>query len=410
LISSRHSVGPAEGVQASAGLMQTARPGQPSTLFPFLDLKAQFAAIRDDVMQAIERVMESQHFILGAGVESFENSMVALTDARYAVSCASGSDALLLSLLALGIGSGDEVITTPYTFVATAGAIARTGAKPVFVDILPDTFNINPAQIRHVISERTRAIIPVHLFGLPADLDPILQMAEKHQLAVIEDAAQAISARYHGAPVGSLGTLGCFSFFPSKNLGGAGDGGLVTTNDPKLAARVRLLRVHGSSQKYQYEILGINSRMDALQAAILSVKMIHLETWTASRQHRANRYQSLFAESGLEKVVQLPSAPPGCEHVYNQFVVLCPERDRLREFLRDRGIPTEVYYPQPLHLQQAFAYLGYRSGQFPHAEAACRKALALPIHPELSDENQMSVASAITAFYNGTIRYQESQS
>jgi dTDP-4-amino-4,6-dideoxygalactose transaminase len=380
--------------------MRIAQCEQTSTLFPFLDLKAQFAAIRDDVMQIIERVMESQHFILGTDVESFESSIAALTGVRYAVGCASGSDALLLSLLALGIGPGDEVITTPYTFVATAGSVARVGARPVFVDILPDTFNIDPAQIQHAVSKRTSAIIPVHLFGLPADMDPILQIAEKRQLAVIEDAAQAISARFHSVPVGSLGTLGCFSFFPSKNLGCAGDGGLVTTNDSKLATRLRLLRVHGSSQKYHYEILGTNSRLDALQAAILSVKMKHLEEWTVGRQRRASRYQSLFAEHGLGEIIKIQSVPVGCRHVYNQFVIQCPERDRLREFLRNSGIPTEVYYPQPLHLQQAFGYLGYESGQFPHAEAACRNALALPVYPELSEVNQATVVSAIRNFYD----------
>jgi dTDP-4-amino-4,6-dideoxygalactose transaminase len=380
--------------------MRAAQSDQTRTLFPFLDLRAQFAAIRDDVMHTIARVMESQQFILGSDVESFENSIAAATGVRYAVSCASGSDALLLSLLALGIGPGDEVITTPYTFVATAGSVARVGARPVFVDILPDTFNIDPSQIQHSVSERTRAIIPVHLFGLPADLDPILQIGEKHHLAVIEDAAQAISARFHGVPVGSLGTLGCFSFFPSKNLGGAGDGGLITTNDSKLAARLRLLRVHGSNQKYHYEILGTNSRLDALQAAILSVKMRHLERWTQSRQRQASRYESLFAANGLNELIKVQSVPVGCLHVYNQFVIQCNERDQLRAFLRDNGIPTEVYYPQPLHLQQAFRYLGYQSGQFPQAEAACRKALALPIYPELGEENQATVVAAIRSFYD----------
>jgi dTDP-4-amino-4,6-dideoxygalactose transaminase len=381
--------------------MSIAQPEQAVTLFHFLDLKAQFAAIRNEVMQAVERVLDSQQFVLGAEVERFENSMAALTGVRHAVGCASGSDALLLSLLALGIGPGDEVITTPFTFVATAGSVARVGAKPVFVDIQPETFNIDPAQIRAAVNERTRAIIPVHLFGLPAELEPILQIAKEYRLAVVEDSAQAIAARYHGAPVGSLGTVGCFSFFPSKNLGGCGDGGLVVTSDSALATRLRLLRVHGSSRKYHYEILGINSRLDALQAAILSVKIRYLEEWTRGRQHLADRYSSLFTEHGLDNLIKLPSTPAGCLHVYNQFVIECPERDRLRQFLRESGIPTEIYYPQPLHLQPAFAYLGYQRGQFPVAESASRKALALPIYPELSEENQAAVVCAIRDFYNG---------
>jgi dTDP-4-amino-4,6-dideoxygalactose transaminase len=381
--------------------MSITQSEQPVTLFHFLDLKAQFAAIRDEVIQAVERVLDSQQFVLGAEVERFENSMAALTGVRHAVSCASGSDALLLSLLALGIGPGDEVITTPFTFVATAGSVARVGAKPVFVDIQQETFNIDPTQIRAAVNERTRAIIPVHLFGLPAELEPILQLAKEFRLAVVEDSAQAIAARYHSAPVGSLGTVGCFSFFPSKNLGGCGDGGLVVTSDSALATRLRLLRVHGSCQKYHYEILGINSRLDALQAAILSVKIRHLEEWTRGRQHLANRYSSLFADHGLDNLIKLPSTPADCLHVYNQFVIECPERDRLRQFLRESGIPTEIYYPQPLHLQSAFAYLGYQRGQFPVAESASRKALALPIYPELSEENQAAVVWAIRDFYNG---------
>jgi dTDP-4-amino-4,6-dideoxygalactose transaminase len=372
---------------------------QPVTHLQFLDLKAQFAGIKDEVMQAVGRVLDSQQFVLGAEVDRFENSIAALTGVRYAVSCASGSDALLLSLMALGIGSGDEVITTPLTFVATAGSVARVGAKPVFVDIQPETFNIDPAQIRGAVTERTRAIIPVHLFGLPSELDPILQIAKEYRLAVVEDSAQAITARYHGAPVGSLGTVGCFSFFPSKNLGGGGDGGLIVTNDSSLATRLRLLRVHGSSRKYHYEILGINSRLDALQAAILNVKIRYLEEWTRGRQHLANRYKSLFAEHGLDNLIKLPSTPANFLHVYNQFVIECPERDRLRLFLRENGIPTEIYYPQPLHLQPAFAYLGYQFGQLPQAEAACRKVLALPIYPELSEENQAAVVCAIQSFY-----------
>lgn len=350
-------------------------------------------------MGALARVMESQQFILGREVQLFENEIAALVGARAAVGCASGSDALLLALLALEIGSGDEVITTPFTFVATGGTVARVGARPVFVDIQPETFNIDPSLIEPQINERTRAIIPVHLFGLAADLDAILKLSEKHKLGVIEDAAQAIGAHYDGRPVGSLGTFGCFSFFPSKNLGGAGDGGLVTTNDPGLADRLRLLRVHGSRQKYHYEILGTNSRLDALQAAILRVKLAHLDEWTKARRYKAALYRKLFAEQGLERRLTLPSPPGDRLHVYNQFVIRCPERDRLREFLRGRGIPTDIYYPVPLHLQPAFAYLGYKPGQLPQSEAASRETLALPIYPELSEEHQVAVVGAIAEFY-----------
>ena len=373
---------------------QTTQP-----LFPFLDLKAQFASIQDEVMAAIERVMKSQQFIMGQEVQDFESEIAALTGAGAAVSCASGSDALLLALLALEVGPGDEVITTPFTFVATAGSIARVGARPVFVDIDPKTYNLDSRLIEPAVTERTRAIIPIHLFGLAADLKAILKTAEQYRLAVIEDAAQAIGARYHGSQVGSLGTCGCFSFFPSKNLGGAGDGGLVTTSDPALADRLRILRLHGSRQKYYYEVLGTNSRLDALQAAILRVKLRRLEEWTRGRQERAERYRALFAERGLEKLVVLPSAPADRVHVYNQFVVGCRERDRLREFLRSRGVPTEVYYPLPLHLQRAFAYLGYKSGQFPEAEAASGRVMALPVYPELKEEHQSAVVRLIAEFY-----------
>jgi dTDP-4-amino-4,6-dideoxygalactose transaminase len=377
--------------------METATREKP--LFPLLDLKAQFASIRDEIMSAVARVMESQQFILGPEVQSFENELAVLVGARSAVGCASGSDALLLSLLALGIAPGDEVITTPFTFVATAGAVARVGAIPVFVDIEGETFNIDPNLIKAAITERTRAIIPVHLFGLAANLEPILQLAEEHELAVIEDAAQAIGARYRGVHVGTLGSFGCFSFFPSKNLGGAGDGGLVTTNDPGLADRLRLLRAHGSDRKYHYQILGTNSRLDALQAAILRVKLAHLEEWARARQSKAERYRALFAEHGLEGVAKLPSAPADRVHAYNQFVIRCPERDALREFLRDRGIPTEIYYPKPLQLQPAFAYLAYKPGQLPQSEAASREALALPIYPELMEPHQAVVVASIAQFF-----------
>jgi len=368
--------------------------------FDFLDLKAQFASIRDEVMQAITEVMESQQFILGKEVRLFEEETAAMLVAKHAVACASGSDALLLAMMALGIGQNDEVITSPFTFVATGGAVARLGAKPVFVDIDPATFNIDPAKIEAAITPRTRAIMPVHLFGLAADLEPVVSLAKARNLAVIEDAAQAIMARYHERFVGTIGTFGCLSFFPSKNLGGAGDGGLITTEDADLADRLRLLRVHGSKKKYHHEILGTNSRLDSLQAAILRVKLRHLRDWTRGRQQRAEHYRELFRKSALVEFVRVPNAPSGdFEHVYNQFSIRCSKRNELREFLAAAGIPTEIYYPLPLHLQPAFAYLGHRIGDFPQAEMVSQEALALPVYPELTQSQQESVVGAIADFY-----------
>jgi dTDP-4-amino-4,6-dideoxygalactose transaminase len=372
---------------------------QQAHAIPYLDLKAQFEGIRDEVIQAVSRVLESQKFILGSEVQGFENEVVEMVGVGAAVGCASGSDALMLALMALGVRAGDEVIVPPFTFVATAGSVARLGAKPVFVDILPDTFNIDPSQVQSAITDRTRAIIPVHLFGLPAELDSLLKVAEAKGVAVIEDAAQAIGACYRGKQVGSLGHFGCFSFFPSKNLGGAGDGGLITTNSAEMAERLRVLRAHGARHKYSYELLGMNSRLDALQAAILRVKLRHLGDWTEGRRRNADRYRTFFAQMGLGECVKLPVAPPHCFHVYNQFTIRVRERDRLREFLSSRGIPTEVYYPSPLHLQRAFEYLGCRAGQCPEAEAACREVVSLPIYPELNEEQQKTVVGAIADFY-----------
>jgi dTDP-4-amino-4,6-dideoxygalactose transaminase len=366
----------------------------------FLDLKAQFASIREDVLKAVESVFESQHFILGKEVQLLEQEIAKYVGAPEAVGCASGSDALYLSLLALHIGHGDEVITTPFTFVATAGAIARTGAKPVFVDIDPVTYNIDPAQIEAAITETTRAIIPVHLFGLAADLDPILDIANRHNVAVVEDAAQAIGATYHGRQVGSFGLCGCFSFFPSKNLGCAGDGGLITTTDAKIADELRLLRAHGSRKKYQYEILGTNSRLDALHAAILRVKLPHLDRWAQGRAENAEAYKALFAATGLTNILTLPTTPEGQGHVYNQFVIRAPRRQELRAFMDSEGIPTDVYYPSPLHVQPAFSYLGYGQGSFPESEKAATEVLALPVYPELTHEDQERVVKSISDFYN----------
>ena len=365
---------------------------------PFLDLKAQYADIRQEVLEAVTRVLDSQHFILGPEVDAFEQEVSALTACRHAIGCASGSDALILALMALEIGSGDEVITTPFTFVATAGSIARVGAKPIFVDIDPETFNLSPKAIEKAITANTRAIMPVHLFGLSAEMNEINEIAATARIPVIEDAAQALGARYEGRAVGSMGVLGCFSFFPSKNLGGAGDGGLVTTNDTTLAERLRLLRVHGALKKYDYELLGMNSRLDALQAAILHVKLRHLNQWAAGRRRNAERYVELFHEFRLESVIKSPVAPPRSTHVYNQFTIRVRDRDTLREHLRSRGVPSEIYYPKPLHLQKAFAYLGHKPGDFPESEAAALEVLSLPIYPELSEEKQRAVVAAIADF------------
>ena len=367
--------------------------------FPFLDLKAQFRGIREEVIQAVERVLEGQNFILGDEVSRFEQELASLLQCEFAIGCASGSDALLLSLMALDVRPGEEVITTPLTFVATAGSIARLGARPKFVDIDPLTFNLDPQQLQRAITSRTRAIIPVHLFGLAADLQPILHIAGQEGLAVIEDAAQAICARYGGRPVGSLGALGCFSFFPSKNLGGAGDGGLISTNNPELADKLKILRVHGSRKKYEYLMVGVNSRLDALQAAILRVKLRHLNSWTEDRRRHARNYDSLFREYDLVSQVQVPVSPENCYHVFNQYTVRVERRDQLRQYLRSRGIPTEIYYPEPLHLQRAFSYLGYRRGDFPAAESACRQVLSLPVYPEITEPQQRAVAENVAAFY-----------
>jgi dTDP-4-amino-4,6-dideoxygalactose transaminase len=366
----------------------------------FLDLKAQFASIREDVLKAVESVFESQHFILGQEVQLLEQEIASFVGVPEAVGCASGSDALYLSLLALHIGRGDEVITTPFTFVATAGAIARTGAKPVFVDIDPLTYNIDPSRIEAAITDKTRAIIPVHLFGLAADLDAILKIANRHNVAVVEDAAQAIGATYRGRQVGGFGLCGCFSFFPSKNLGCAGDGGLITTTDAQIADELRLLRAHGSRKKYHYEILGTNSRLDALHAAILRVKLPHLQGWAQRRAEHAELYKTLFESTGLTNILGLPSTPDGCTHVYNQFVIRVPRREELRAFLDSEGIPTDVYYPSSLHVQPAFSYLGYEHGSFPKAEKASTEVLALPVYPELSRQDQERVVNSISDFYN----------
>jgi dTDP-4-amino-4,6-dideoxygalactose transaminase len=367
--------------------------------FDFLDLRAQFATIHDEVMHAVTQVFESQYFILGPEVKLLEDEVAAKLGSKFAIGCASGTDALILSLLAAGIGERDEVITTPFSFIATAGSIAYVGAKPVFVDIDPVTFNINPALLEAAITPKTRAIMPVHLFGLPADMDPILAVAQKHKLAVIEDAAQAIGSRYAGRYTGTFGDYGCFSFFPSKNLGGAGDGGMITANDPAIAERLQMLRVHGSKEKYFHQMIGTNSRLHALQAAVLRVKLRHLDAWQKGRQNRAERYRQLFESAGLSSFIAAPPPPPAkFEHVYNQFTIRSPRRDDLKAFLHAAGVPSEIYYPLCIHLQEAFTYLGHRPGDFPESEKASKEVLSLPVYPELPDAQQDRVVRAIADF------------
>jgi dTDP-4-amino-4,6-dideoxygalactose transaminase len=388
--------------------MTSAAPTEPPTktlqqklsAIPFLDLKAQFAGIREEVMEAIAGVMESQSFIMGPDVKLLEEELAAMLGAKHAVACASGTDALILSLMAAGIGPGDEVITTPFSFIATGGSIAHVGAKPVFVDIDPVSYNIDASLIARVITERTRALMPVHLFGNPANMGPILEIARERGLLVIEDSAQAIGARWQEHAVGTMGDFGCFSFFPSKNLGGAGDGGLITTNREDMAERLRMLRVHGSKKKYQHEILGTNSRLDTLQAAILRVKARYLEEWTCGREANADRYRRAIEEMELETFLTAPLAPTEqTRHVYNQFTIRCRFRDELKDFLKSKGVPTEIYYPLCLHLQPAFGYLGHKAGDFPEAEKASQEVLSLPVSPELSEEQQEWITRSIAEFY-----------
>lgn len=365
---------------------------------PLLDLTRQFQPIRDEVMAAIARVCDSQQFILGAEVEALERELAALLEVRHAVGVSSGTDALLVAMMACGVGPGDEVVVPVYSFFATAGSVARLGARPVFVDIDPATFTLDPDRTAAALTPRTRAVVPVHLFGQSADMGPILRAVDGRGIAIIEDAAQAIGARYGGRRVGAIGAFGCFSFFPSKNLGAFGDGGLVTTDDDSLAERVRLLRNHGMEPKYWHHVVGGNFRLDAVQAAVLRVKARRLSEWTEARRRNALRYRRFFREAGLDDVV-LPVEAPGRDHIYNQFVVRVPDRDRLRAWLSERGIGTEVYYPVPFHLQPCFADLGWRQGDFPHAEAAARETLALPIFGELTAAEQERVVGEIAAFY-----------
>jgi dTDP-4-amino-4,6-dideoxygalactose transaminase len=373
---------------------------------PFFDLNSQFSSIKEEIKYALDEVFKTQQFILGPKVEALEQTIANYCQTRYAIGVASGSDAILLSLMALGIGKGDEVLLPPFTFFATAGSVSRVGATPVFIDIDQKTFNIDPSKIEEKITSRTKAIIPVHLFGQCADMNPLLEIAKEKKLFVIEDAAQALGAEYkpqsnsNALRAGKMGDLGCFSFYPTKNLGAFGDAGMVVTNEPQCAEKVRLLRTHGSKPKYFHKWIGINSRLDAMQAAILLVKFNYLENWTAERQKKAGHYRLLFNDflssvDGLE----LPTIQYQNRHIFHQYVIRAPERDRLKRFLMENGIGTDIYYPLPLHLQECYSFLKYRRGDLPISEKASEEVLALPIYPELTEGQQTMVVETIKEFY-----------
>jgi dTDP-4-amino-4,6-dideoxygalactose transaminase len=366
---------------------------------PLIDLKAQYSTIAGEIREAVDAVFAGQQFILGDEVASLECEVAEYCDSLHAVGCGSGTDALVLSLLALNIGAGDEVITTPFTFFATASAIRRVGATPVFVDIDPVSFNLDAERVEGAVTERTRAILPVHLFGQCAEMEPLFRIAVRKRLAIIEDACQAIGADYHGRRAGVLGTMACFSFFPTKNLGGAGDGGMITTDDGDLATRLRRLRVHGDSGGYTHHEIGLCSRLDALQAAVLRVKLLHLDAWSNARGENARRYRELFRHYELLDAVELPETLPGRRHVYNQFCVRIRGglRDHVLSQLRANNIGAAIYYPKPLHLQEAFRDLGHSPGDFPESEAATREVLALPVYSELQPVQQETVVRGIAA-------------
>jgi dTDP-4-amino-4,6-dideoxygalactose transaminase len=374
---------------------------------PLLDLKAHHEPLHKEVMEALEQVFRSQAFILGPDVGRLEERVAAYCQTKFGIGVSSGTDALLLALMAIGVGPGDEVITTPYSFFATAGAVARLGAKPVFVDIDPRTYNLDPSQLAEAVTSKTRAIIPVHLYGQCAEMAPILEVARSNNLKVIEDAAQAIGAEYgNGRRAGSMGTIGCLSFFPSKNLGCLGDGGMVVTNDQNLADRMKVLRVHGGKPKYYHKLIGGNFRLDTIQAAVLNVKLNHLDDWTRRRQDNAQRYEKLFRETvPVQKgKVHLPEAvyrnsSAKHYHIYNQFILRVERRDDLMAYLKEKGIGCEVYYPVPFHLQECFGYLGYKEGEFPESERAAKETLAIPIYPELGAIQQAEVVESLASFY-----------
>ena len=366
---------------------------------PLLDLQAQYASLRDDLRAAIERVLESQRFVLGDEVRRLESSVAEYCQAKYAVGCASGSDSLLLALMALDVKAGDEIVTTPFSFFATGSCIARLGARPVFVDIDPATYNLDVSQVADVITSRTKAIIPVHIYGQCAEMDPLLALGERHGIPIVEDAAQAIGATDHGRRAGSMGAIGCFSFYPTKNLGGAGDGGIITTNDEHLEQRLKRLRAHGGITEYMHNEVGINSRLDELQAAVLNVKLRHLDKWSDERAERAAVYTRLLKEADLGFEVTTPFVRPDCRHIFHQYVIRVPRyRDAMMEHLKERGVGTKIYYPIPLHMQECFSYLGYKVGAFPEAERAAAETFALPAYPELSEAQQAYVVDSISSF------------
>ena len=383
---------------------------------PLLDLKPQYQALRAEIQAALERVCAAQQFILGPAVKELEQRIAAYTRCRHGIGVSSGTDALLVALMALGIGPGDEVITSPYTFFATAGTVARAGARPLFCDIDPRTYNLAPAAVQSFIGEccelrdgelrnrrtggRVRALMPVHLYGQIADMLPLMELARRYHLRVIEDAAQSIGAHDSEERFAcTFGDIGCLSFFPTKNLGAFGDAGMCVTNEPSLAERLEILRVHGGRPKYYHALIGGNFRLDELQAAVLNVKLSHLDEWSAARQRNAAYYDRSFAAQSLGGSLETPWAEPGARHIYNQYVVRVRDRDRLREHLTERGVGTEIYYPVPLHLQQCFAYLGHRAGEFPHAERAACETLALPIYPELAESHLQYVVECVSDFY-----------
>lgn len=379
--------------------MAEVRPGTSAEVapVPFIDLVAQHKTIEREVTEAVGRVFTNQAFILGEEVALLEAEIATYCDAHEAIGCASGTDALILALMALGIGPGDEVITSPFTFFATASSIVRVGATPVFVDIEPVGFNLDPAAVEAAVTPRTKAIMPVHIFGQVAEMEPILRTAARHGLAVIEDACQAIGAEYHGRRAGVLGSIGCFSFFPTKNLGGAGDGGIITTDDAELGRRMRRLRVHGDTGGYNHVEVGLNSRLDALQAAVLRVKLRHLDAWTTARQQNATRYAERFRVTGLVGPLTPPATLPGRRHVFNQYVTRVPNgrRDAVLGSMKAQQVGAAVYYPIPLHLQKCFENLGYRAGDLPQSERACREVLALPIYSELPAAHQDRVIDGL---------------
>ena len=367
---------------------------------PLLDLKEQNERLRPEIEAALGRVLDTNGFILGGEVAELERELAAYCGVKYAIGCASGSDAILLALMALDVGPGDEVITTPYSFFATVSSITRLGATPVFVDIDPVTYNLDVAQVEAKITSRTKAIEPVHLYGQCADMEALLAIAEKYNIAIVEDAAQAIGAEDDGVQAGAMGAIGCFSFYPSKNLGGMGDGGFITTNNDALAKKLLALRVHGSEEKYYHKYVGLNSRLDGFQGAVLRVKLPHLDAWTDASRANADNYRRLFTDLGLTEQIGLPKERENAKHIYNQYVIrVAGRRNELRTFLTEKGIGTDIYYPVPLHLQECFAYLGYQPGDMPESEKAALETLALPIYPEMRSAQREYVAESIAEFF-----------